>query len=236
MPKVEAGKGIRLNTSYYYWPASWIQNRPGMFTGSGIPMRFADQDGGLIDNYQLATQMTDESGIDISNFCNQVLDKAIGPEGYYGVFCANMHTDTAIHKGSNAIIASARARQIPVISARQLLTWLDGRSNSFFENIRWHNNVLAFDILARQGARNLRAMLPLRAVSGQLKSITMDGMPVSFVVRTVKGMQYAFFSVTSSRHNYVADYSETVAATPADVTAAVHAVIGSKGQTGIRAK
>ncbi len=33
-----------------------------MFTGSGMPMRFAKADGTLIDVYQAATQMTDESG------------------------------------------------------------------------------------------------------------------------------------------------------------------------------
>ncbi len=33
-----------------------------MFTGSGIPMRFADLDGSLIDVYQATTQITDESG------------------------------------------------------------------------------------------------------------------------------------------------------------------------------
>ena len=32
----------------------WVQNRPGLFTGSGMPMRFADGDGTLIDVYQAA--------------------------------------------------------------------------------------------------------------------------------------------------------------------------------------
>ena len=61
-PKVELENGIRLDTNYYYWPPAWIQDRPGMFTGSGMPMRFADLDGSMIDVYQAATQMTDESG------------------------------------------------------------------------------------------------------------------------------------------------------------------------------
>ena len=63
-PKVELANGIRLDTNYYYWPAAWVQDRPGYFTGSGMPMRFADLDGSLIDVYQAATQMTDESGMD----------------------------------------------------------------------------------------------------------------------------------------------------------------------------
>ena len=36
-PKVGRDFGIRLDTNYYYWPGSWVQNRPGMFTGSGAP-------------------------------------------------------------------------------------------------------------------------------------------------------------------------------------------------------
>ena len=55
--------GIRLDTNYYYWPpAAGSHDRPGMFTGSGMPMRFADLDGSMIDVYQATTQMTDESG------------------------------------------------------------------------------------------------------------------------------------------------------------------------------
>ena len=62
MPKTERANGMRLDTTYYYWPRSWVQDRPGLFTGSGLPMRFADSDGSMIDVYQAATQLTDESG------------------------------------------------------------------------------------------------------------------------------------------------------------------------------
>ncbi len=182
-------------------------------------MRFADTDGSIIDNYQLVTQMTDESGIDMSNFCNQLLDKAIGAEGYYGVFCANMHTDIADHAGSNVIIASAQAREIPVISAKQLLTWLDGRNNSFFSNINWSKNQLGFKIIAQRGAKNLRAMLPLYAETGQLVSIKMNGNPVSFTTQTIKGIQYAFFSAAMGNNAYTADYSGSFLKTPEKVVA-----------------
>jgi hypothetical protein len=51
-PQVELSRGIRLDTNYYYYPASWLQDRPGLFTGSGMPMRFAASDGTMIDVYQ----------------------------------------------------------------------------------------------------------------------------------------------------------------------------------------
>ena len=40
--KVELAHGIRLDTNYYYWPPAWVEHAPGFFTGSGMPMRFAD--------------------------------------------------------------------------------------------------------------------------------------------------------------------------------------------------
>ena len=39
--------------------------------------------------------MTDEAGQAIPSI-DYLLDKAIGAEGYYGVFTANMHTDDAV--------------------------------------------------------------------------------------------------------------------------------------------
>ncbi|MDP4264906.1 MAG: DUF4082 domain-containing protein [Bacteroidota bacterium] len=211
-PKTEFNHGIRLDVNYYNWPASWVQNRPGVFTGSGMPMRFADTDGTLIDCYQAPTQMTDESGIGVGSFCDSLLNRALGPEGYYGVFTANMHTDTAIHIGSNAIIASALSKQIPVISAKQMLTWLDGRNNSSFGSISWAGNVLSFSVTAASGSNNLRAMLPYSSGTDLLTQITRAGSPIAFTISTIKGIQYAFFDASVSG-NYTATYAPTTTIT-----------------------
>ena len=62
LPEIEAKHGIRLDVNYYFWPPEWVANRPGFMTGSGMPMRFATLEGNVVDVYQAATQMTDESG------------------------------------------------------------------------------------------------------------------------------------------------------------------------------
>lgn len=204
--KVQAQKGIRLDVNYYYWPGTWVQNRSGMFTGSGMPMRFADLDGSLIDCYQATTQMTDESGISLPQFNDQLLDRALGTEGYYGVFVANMHTDTANHIGSNRIISSALARNVPVISAKQLLTWLDGRNNSFVGAMSWSGNQLSFPVTALAGARNLRGMVPMQSASGSLSSISRNGNTISYTTQTIKGMAYAFFDIPVGTSDFVASY------------------------------
>jgi hypothetical protein len=216
--KTEYNHGMRLDVNYYYWPDTWVQNRPGMFTGSGMPMRFADTDGSMIDCYQATTQMTDESGIDVRVFCDSLLSKAVGPTGYYGVFTANMHTDTAIHIGSNAIIASALSRGIPVISAKQMLTWLDGRNASSFGNFSFAGNTLNFSVSAAAGSNNLRGMLPFSSGTNALTQITRNGSPISFTVSIIKGIQYAFFDASVSA-NYSATWAGSLPVSLFDLSA-----------------
>lgn len=209
MAKKEVANGIRLDVNYYYWPGAWVQDRPGMFTGSGMPMRFADTDGTLIDCYQVTTQLTDESGISYTAHINSLLDKATGPEGFYGVFCANMHTDvngSNSTNGSDAIINSAIAHDIPVVSAKQMLTWLDGRNSSTFTDIDFNGTTLSFTITTNTAARNLKAMLPVSANgSKQLQSLLHNSTAVPYTIETIKGIQYAFFDAQNG--NYSATYA-----------------------------
>jgi hypothetical protein len=191
--KVELTHNIGLDTTYYYWPPAWVANRPGFFTGSGMPMRFADLDGSLIDVYQAATQMTDESGQAYPFTVDALLDAALGPLGYYGVFTANMHTDNDTSAGADAILASAQARGVPIVSARQMLEWLDGRNASAFEGLTWDGTTLGFTISIATGANGLQALLPSQFGGRSLTSLTVNGAAVPFTTRVVKGVQWAIF-------------------------------------------
>jgi hypothetical protein len=198
-PQVELEYGIRLDTNYYYWPQDWINDQPGFFTGSGMPMRFTKSNGTMIDVYQATTQMTDESGQTYPFTIDTLLDNAIGAAGYYGAFTANMHSDSAQSDGSDAIIASAQARQIPVISAHQMLQWLDGRNGSAFGALSWSQNTLSFTISVGQNTNGLTALVPIPA-GLTVTSITENGVPVAFTAGTVKGIQYAIFYATSGSY------------------------------------
>ena len=111
-----------------------------------------------------------------------------------------MHTDNASHAGSDAIVASAKARGVPVVSAQQMLTWLDGRNGSTFQSIQYAGNVLSFRVAvgcgrdrpARDGARP-------RSAGSALQSMTRDGAPVTFTRETIKGVEYAFFAAGRGR-------------------------------------
>jgi PKD repeat protein len=224
--------GIRMDTNYYYDPHApdWIASIPGYFTGSGIPMRFAKEDGAIIDVYQATTQMPDTTD---SDFIKTLLDNAMGTEGYYGIITANMHMDYGPEQvnqasivGSNVLLAAAAARvpRVPIVSARQMLQWLDDRAAAEFRQVAWAGTSLTFEIVANR--TGLRAMVPSVSDIGPLASISRNGSPVAFTVATIKGVPYAFFDATAGAYDAV--YS--VNASAPVISGATATVTGTKAR------
>jgi hypothetical protein len=158
----------------------------------------------MVDVYQAPTQMTDESGQTYPKNIDTLLDNALGATGYYGAFVANMHNDTAVSTGSQAIVASAQSRGVPIVSASQMLSWIDGRNSTAFGPITWSNNVLSFNVVPGTGANGLQIMIPTDTGSVHLSTITLNGSSVSFTVKSIKGVSYAF--VTAGIGQYQATY------------------------------
>jgi WD40 repeat protein len=230
---VERENGMRLDTNYYYWPPSWNQNRPGFFTGSGLPMRFADTTGTAIDVYQAASQLTDESGQSYPYTVDTLLDRAIGPEEYYGVFTINAHTDVAQITESTTTMTSAQARSVPVVSAQQMLTWLDGRNASSVQNISWSAGQLSFTAPPAAGANGLEVMVPGTSTAGTLRSVTLDGAPVTVTTRTVKGVAYGF--VRAAAGTFVATYQPDTTAPTVTATSPPNGATGVSATTAVTA-
>ncbi|MGW4381495.1 Ig-like domain-containing protein [Kitasatospora sp. NPDC004531] len=223
--KTKLANGIRLDTDYYYYPGSFVQDRPGYFNGTGLPMKFADTNGAVINEYQATTQLTDESGQSMPGTVNTLLDNAYNAKGYYTVLTANIHTDYAASTASDQVIASAKAHGTPVVSGRQLLTWLDFRNGSAFSGMAWNANTLSFNITG--GANGLRAMVPVNSAGGTLTGIKQGATAVNYRIETIHGVTYAFFD--GNVGSYTATYgTDTVAPT---VTGSVPA----NGATGVAA-
>jgi uncharacterized protein DUF4082/Big-like domain-containing protein/purple acid phosphatase-like protein len=226
--RADLAHGIRLNTDYYYWPPSWAAGRSGMFTGVGIPMRFAARDGSLYDVFQATTQLPDETFStpdEMDAAVTSLLDGAVGANGYYGAFTTNVHNDHAdlgARAAADAIVAAAQARGVPVVSAKQLLTWLDGRDASSFQQVTYSAGRLGFTMVVGSGARGLQAMLPVHGPNGDLQSVTHDGQSVTFTRRTVKGVDYAVVAAAAGAYEavYAGAPSDTTPPTISNLTAA----------------
>lgn len=199
VPKVEKMHGIRFDMSYYSWPPSWI-NKPGFITGSGIPMRYADRDGAPIDVYQQATHWVNENGPTWAAGIESMINLVLGPDGYYGAF--GTHYDYRGDGFPELLLRLARRYGIPIVSAQQMLAWVDGRNASNFRGMTWDGSRLTFTLTAARDTRGMYAMLP---IDGQpLLSITFNGSAAAFTTSTVKGVAYALFPAHSGQ--YVATY------------------------------
>ncbi len=230
-PQVELSNNIRLDTNYYYWPDLWVQDQPGFFTGSGMPMRFANRNGNTIDVYQAVTQFPDETTWTWPADINTMLDNAVGPQGYYGVFTANMHTDYVESAGSDAIVAAAQAHGVPIVSALQMLTWLDGRNGSSFGGLAWDGRHLSFTIAPATGARNLQAMLPMQSSGGTLGTILLNGTPVPQSTQAIKGITYSFFNAAAGTYQAQYGYAITGTISGSGGSGVTVTLTGSSGAT-----
>ncbi|HUS26315.1 MAG TPA: DUF4082 domain-containing protein [Nevskiaceae bacterium] len=213
-PKVGLDHGIRMDLSYYYWPGAWVQNRPGFFTGSGTPMRFADTDGTMIDVYQQPSHLVNESGMTFPAAINTQLDRALGSEGYYGAFGTHYdYTDTF----DRQLVQAAQAHNVPVVTVQQLLDWTDGRNNSSFSQMNWSGNNLAFTAsIDSKAGTMMRGMLPVVSAKGILQGLTKNGSTVSYTLENIKGITYAMFPAGTG--NYVAAYAPDTTAPTVTIT------------------
>lgn len=212
-PKAEARYGVRIDLSYYYWPGPWVKGRPGFKTGSGLPMRFADLDGSMIDVYQVASHLVNESGMSFPSAIDIQLDRALGPQGYFGAFGTHYDFSDGF---DNQLTTAAVARGVPLVSVQQLLDWTEGRNNSHFAHIEWSGDAITFDAFAdRRTGTMLRGMIPAQTGGREVLAISRDGLPTDYKTETVKGIAYAMFPVETGVYRVTYGRRETTDASHA---------------------
>ena len=186
VPQAELGEGIRFDTNYYYWPGTWVQDRPGLFTGSGFPQRFADTDGSL--DRRLSGGHAAHRRVPAEHR-RRDRRPARQRDRREGLLRGRHREHAHRHRrgrppGADAIIEAAQARGIPTVSAKQMLTWLDGRDASSFTGLSMSGGQLSFAINPAGGARGLTAMLPVNGPTGSLLGLARNGVTVPSACRT----------------------------------------------------
>ncbi|MDT8854671.1 hypothetical protein RNZ50_06415 [Paracoccaceae bacterium Fryx2] len=190
VPNEGLGMGIRLDLNYYTWPPKWIAGRQIFLTGSGFPMPFARRNGDPMDVYQAASHLVNESGVPHEDGIAQMLEGALGPDEYFGAF--GSHYDFT-DDYEQRLIDLATERDVALITAQQMLTWLDGRNGSRISGMVWNNDTLTFDTSLAPGAERASAMLPESFRELRLVDVTcgMDRKPLTMA--NIKGLAVAFF-------------------------------------------
>ena len=228
---VELARGIRLDENYYYWPSSWINNRPGFFTGSGFPMPFTDISGNILRNgsqqpiYQATTHLVNETGtgypppgggtVVYPDGIDTMLDRALGTEGYYGILGTHYDADSFSTQLLNcarynncASAQGARAGNVRLITALQALDWTDGKNASSFSNVSWNPVLkrLSFTVTQDSRAVGLTTLVPSVFGGASVSAVRQNGSSLSFSTETIKGISYKRFLSTGGPYEYEVDY------------------------------
>jgi hypothetical protein len=204
LPRIGRRHGVRLDLGYYYWPPEWVQNRPGFMNGSGFPMRYAERDGRAIDVYQAATHLVNENGVRYPAGIYAMVDRALGPPGFYGVF--GTHADFRGDRFENHLIDVAVARSVPLVTAQQVLDWVDGRNASAITEVDWNGSVLSFRVRRHPKALGLTLLIPADSGNGtSLRTVSVNDIRRSIAFVTIKGVRYARMPAPTGL--YTASYS-----------------------------
>ena len=218
--KIEAKNGLLMDMNYSDYDIANTYGerylgRDGNFTGSGLPMRFTDCGGNVIDVYQVLTNIYDQQYMeadDKEGFFNRfknILDRSLDG-GVYSVIGIKAHycewhwTREPILK----MLEYAAERRVPVRTAEKLLDFLLLKDAAGFENVRYRDDMLNFNVASPGAAGGLTLMIP-RAFGGkELRRIIMDGADIKPDYQTVKGKEYAFVVLgAGSRYMFGAEYA-----------------------------
>ncbi|MDW8068674.1 MAG: hypothetical protein RML46_07165 [Anaerolineae bacterium] len=230
--RLQASYGIRMNLDYYHWGPAFCNKTEecgyGYFTGSGLPMRFVDQEGHILNVYQQLTQLVDEhllaayggpaglSSGEATAVSRMLIHNSL--ERYPGAVVAQFHIDPFAAEENYAreaeqwlrgTLGYARARDIPIWSAEEWLRFTEARQGTHLEEIQWSPEAqqLRFQLVApADPAVELAVMVPLWHGGARLVQVEVDGHPVLHGERRVGGVLYGWVSVWAGSHQIAATY------------------------------
>ena len=167
--------GSGWTRNYYHYPAAWIGDKPGFMNGGGFPMRFADLDG--THDRRLPGEHEHDRRVDAGISRRRSTRCSTTRSARRATTAPSARTSTTTTRrrspDAEAIVASAQARGVPVISYKQLLDWIDGRNNSTIRGLSWNAGTFTFVTTVGAGANGLQTMLPTQGPTGTLSALTL---------------------------------------------------------------
>jgi hypothetical protein len=234
--RMQASYGIRLNLDPYHL-GPFFRNQAGewaygYFTGSGLPMKFVDEQGRILNIYQQPTQLTDEHLLVMPWVTGEVPGLTAGEaveisrtllrrslDGAYGAITAQFHVDPFALGGQVAseeahwlegTLDYAVAQGIPIWSAAQWLRFTGARHDVNLMGVEWHSasRRLSFDLVAQAvPGVELGVMIPLQHTGARMVQIEVDGVPVEYHTRELGSASYGWVSTPAGFHQVVATYA-----------------------------
>ncbi len=209
--QIEENNGIGLDCNYAHYDNNSSQGHflgergmnQGNYTGSGLTMKFANAQGRLINVYQHLNNVYDQQYMENKdpdgyfNCFKGLMDRSLNNE-VYSYISVKAHNDE-YHFSKVPLMNMldyANSKHIPVWTAHKLLDFLKAKEDAAFKNIRWSQNKLSFSIQSTLAHTNgLTTLIPHLYNGKKISKITVNGLPQAYSVRSVKGYDYAMFTV-----------------------------------------
>jgi len=235
--RVQATYGLRMNLDFYHVGPSFQTHAGewvfGHFAGSGLPMKFVDEQGRILRIYQQVTQLVDEhllegsrgwggaGWVGLSAEAAVEVSRALlrrSLDGAYSAVAAQFHVDAFAFGGSTASEAArwlegtldyAAAQGIPIWSATEWLRFTEARHDAALDEIQWTPSArrLSFQLVTPSIPDvELSLMLPLQHISARLDRVEVDGVTAEHRAREVGGTSYGWISIQAGTHQVVATY------------------------------
>ena len=207
MPRIQEEFGIKLDNCYGY--PCWFGQRKyggskvGYVTGSGQPQRFCDEDGRLIDVFQLEHEFEDEillpkkglglSGEEASKSLEILIDRS--RQGHYSYLVACFHpirvaTNPEGYKALEMILSFCKRNRVPLRTLKDVAEFAGIRREIQFSSFRMDGGSFSFTVSGPEVA--IRSGVTLLVPSQGVHRTKVDGEEVHWSQETLGRHSYFF--------------------------------------------
>ena len=231
--RVQSSYAVRMNLDYYHVGPTF--QRPdgswafGYFTGSGLPMRFVDEEGRLIDNWQQNTHLVDEQLIEMpwgANFVGATPEQAVeiadsviqrAAAGAYAALGAQFHFDPFAVPGPwtagaesylDGVLASCQVHGLPIVASAHWLDFTRARASVRFSAFQFDatSGVLTFTAHTDSPDAGLNLLLPVQNRIYHLAVLQANRKQIAYKTRKVGATLYAIAQLDATELAFEARY------------------------------
>jgi len=209
MAKILEECGVKMDLSYY--PYRYFQC--GYLNGSGLPMRFIDERGEMVDVYEQSTHWADDVALvdktfvdpyDLSELIEDAVRTIEESRRLYHTaltFCihpVNMRPDVLNSAvWLRAVLSYCRSEGIPVLSADEWLEFNERRRRVRAVSYSVSSSELRLVLEAEEPVKGVAVAFPVRGSS--VASVAVDGGEASYAVKELLGSEYLVVVLDISR-------------------------------------
>jgi hypothetical protein len=232
--RVQAACGIRMNMDLYHYGTAFQKTSGewsyGFTNASGLPMKFIDAQGRLLNIYQQDTQLVDEHLMKMpwgGGWVNLSADEAVQvaqrelqrAANVGAAIAAQYHVDPFAFEEnyvSNAqrwmegSLAAAADLGFPILSAEAWLGFTEARQQAQMSD--WSVDVsthhLAFTLDSAEAPQlPLMLMLPLNWKNTRIDMVLVDNNPITITPIAFSGVEYVWVPVQAGKRQVAVQYN-----------------------------